>query len=99
MCALEKLGSTPLIEKVNVLAWAVVAHTFNPSAQEAEARQISVSGRPTWSTEQVPGQPGLLHRESLFRKIKTNQKKKKILNLKKKKKKFVFMMITFMFNF
>jgi hypothetical protein len=41
----------------------VVAHTFNPSTQEAEAAG-SLSSKPTWSTEQVPGQPGL-HRETL----------------------------------
>ena len=36
----------------------VVAHTFNPSTGEAEAGG-SLSSRPAWSTEQVPGQPGL----------------------------------------
>ena len=28
-------------------------------------RQISVSSRTAWSTKQVPGHPGLLHRETL----------------------------------
>ena len=42
----------------------VVAHAFNPSTQEAEAGG-SLSSRPAWSTEQVPGQSGLLHRENL----------------------------------
>jgi hypothetical protein len=38
-----------------------LAHTFNPSTQEAEAEagEISVNSKPTWSTEQVPGQPAL----------------------------------------
>jgi hypothetical protein len=35
-----------------------VAHTFNPSTQEAEAGG-SLSSRPAWSIEQVPGQSGL----------------------------------------
>ena len=41
-----------------------VVHTFNPSAQEAEAGG-SLSLSPAWATERVPGQPGLLHREIL----------------------------------
>jgi hypothetical protein len=48
----------------------VVAHDFNPSTQEAEAGGFLSSA---WSTEYVPGQPGL-HRETLPRKT---QKKKK----------------------
>jgi hypothetical protein len=44
----------------------VVAHTFNPSTREAEAGGF-LSWRPAWSTEWVPGQPGL-HRETLSRK-------------------------------
>jgi hypothetical protein len=51
----------------------VVAHAFNPSTWEAEAGGF-LSSRPAWSTEWVPGQPGL-HRETLSRKTK---KKKKI---------------------
>ena len=39
--------------------WAVVAHTFNPSSQEAETGLSSLSFRLVWSAEQVPGQPGL----------------------------------------
>jgi hypothetical protein len=42
---------------------AVVVHAFNPSIWEAEAGG-SLSSRPAWSTEWVPGQPGL-HRETL----------------------------------
>jgi hypothetical protein len=41
----------------------VVAHAFNPSTWEAEAGR-SLSWRPAWSTEWVPGQPEL-HRETL----------------------------------
>jgi hypothetical protein len=40
---------------------SMVGHTFNPSTQEAEAGR-SLWG--AWSTEWVPGQPGL-HRETL----------------------------------
>ena len=36
-------------------------HAFNPSTREAEANG-SLSSRPAWLTEWVPGQPGL-HRE------------------------------------
>jgi hypothetical protein len=46
----------------------VVAHAFNPSAREAEAGGFQ-SSRPAWSTEWVPGQPGL-YREALSRKTK-----------------------------
>jgi len=41
----------------------MAAQTIDPSTQEAEAGR-SVSLRPAWSTEQVPGQPGI-HRETL----------------------------------
>jgi hypothetical protein len=52
----------------------VVAHTFNPSTQEAEAGGF-LSSRPAWSTEWVPGQQGL-HRETLSQnQNKTKQKK------------------------
>jgi hypothetical protein len=51
----------------------VVTHAFNPSTREAEAGGF-LSSRPAWSTDRVPGQPGL-HRETLSR--KTNKKKKK----------------------
>jgi hypothetical protein len=55
--------------------WALVAHTFNPSTQEAEAGGF-LSSRPAWSTEWVPGQPGL-HRETLSGKNQpTNQPNK-----------------------
>jgi hypothetical protein len=56
---------------------AVVAHAFNPSTWEAEAGGF-LSWRPAWSTEWVPGQPGL-YRETLSQKIKkqTNKQTKK----------------------
>jgi hypothetical protein len=47
---------------------AVVVHAFNPSTREAEAGGF-LSSRPAWSTEWVPGQPGL-YRETLSRKTK-----------------------------
>ena len=50
------------------------SQAFNPSSWEAEAGG-SLSSRPAWSTEQVPGQPGL-HRETLSQK----KKKPKIIN-------------------
>jgi hypothetical protein len=56
---------------------AGVAHAFNPSTREAEAGGF-LSSRPAWSTEWVPGQPGL-HRETLSGK----QKNKKTKNKKK----------------
>jgi hypothetical protein len=56
----------------------MVAHAFNPSTWEAEAGEF-LSSRPAWTTEWVPGQPGL-HRETLSRK-QTNKKKKKTISL------------------
>jgi hypothetical protein len=59
----------------------VVAHAFNPSTREAEAGRF-LSSRSAWSTEWVPGQPGL-HRETLSlkqNKTKLTNKKKKILS-------------------
>jgi hypothetical protein len=46
----------------------VVARAFNPSTREAEAGGF-LSLRPAWSTELVPGQPGL-YRETLSQKRK-----------------------------
>ena len=46
----------------------LVAHTFNPSTWKAEAGEF-LSLRPAWSTEWVPGQPGL-YRETLSKKKK-----------------------------
>jgi hypothetical protein len=56
---------------------AVIVHTFNPSTWEAEVGRF-LSSRPPWSTECVPGQPGL-HRETLSRKTTKKKKKKRIL--------------------
>jgi hypothetical protein len=42
---------------------AVATHTLNPSTRVTEAGRF-LSSRSGWSTEQVPGQPGL-HREKL----------------------------------
>ena len=82
-CSLRKYSwnlSTKLSIK-NSYRLVVVAHTFNPSTREAEAGG-SLSSRPAWSTELVPGQPRL-HRETLSQKPKKKKKKKK----KRKKKK------------
>jgi hypothetical protein len=49
-----------------------VAHAFNPSTREAEAGGF-LSSRSAWSTEWVPGQPGL-HRETLSWKKNNNVK-------------------------
>jgi hypothetical protein len=62
---------------------AVVVHAFNPSTWEAEAGGF-LSSRPAWSTERVPGQPGL-HRETLSQKTKQKTKQKKKEKRKKKK--------------
>jgi hypothetical protein len=50
----------------------VVAHAFNPSTWEAEVDE-SVSSRPAWSTERVPGQPSL-YRETLSQNTKQTKK-------------------------
>ena len=55
---------------------AVVAHTFNPSTWEAEA-DGSLSARPAWFIDQVPGQLGL-HRETLTLKTKQKSSKNKL---------------------
>jgi hypothetical protein len=53
----------------------VVAYAFNPNTQEAEAGRF-LSSRPAWSTEWVPGQPGL-HRETLSQKKQNKTKQNK----------------------
>jgi hypothetical protein len=49
----------------------VMVHAFNPSTWEAEAGEFQ-SSKPAWSTEWVPGQPGL-HRETLSWKKQTKK--------------------------
>ena len=61
---------------------SMVAHAFNASTWEAEAGEF-MSSRPAWSTEWVPGQPGL-YRETLSWKAKnkqTNKQKKNYVRL------------------
>jgi hypothetical protein len=60
----------------------VVGHAFNPSTWEAEAGGF-LSSSPAWSTEWIPGQPGL-HRETLSRKTKNKKNKKQKWQIKKK---------------
>jgi hypothetical protein len=62
-----------LVLKKNKNSRVVVKSAFNPSTREAEAGGF-LSSRPTWSTERVPGQPGL-QREILPRKKKKKKKK------------------------
>jgi hypothetical protein len=61
--------------KLRLHSWAVVAHASNPSTWEAEAGGF-LSSRSVWSTEWVPGQPGL-HRETLSQTNKQTNKNKK----------------------
>jgi hypothetical protein len=49
---------------------------FNPSTKDEEVSGSTVSSRPSWFTEYVPGQPGL-HREILLK----NPEKKVYLEL------------------
>jgi hypothetical protein len=63
----------------------VVAHAFNPSTWEAEAGRF-LSSRPAWSTEWVPGQPGL-HRGFLKTTTTTTKKNKNKKPKKKQKRK------------
>jgi hypothetical protein len=55
------------------LFWWEETTAFNPSTREAKAGRF-LSSRPAWSTEWVPGQPGL-YRETLSRKTKNKNKK------------------------
>jgi hypothetical protein len=72
-----------------------MAHAFIPSTWEAEAGGF-LSSRPAWSTEQVPGHPGL-HRETLSQnktkqnKTKQNKTKQNKTKTKTTKKKTVLM--------
>jgi hypothetical protein len=60
----------------------MVAHTFNPSTQEAEAGGF-LSSRPVWSTKWVPGQPRI-YRETLSQKQTNKQTKQKEKSKNKK---------------
>lgn len=73
---------------------AVVKTTFNASTQgrgrgrirgkirgRGRGRQIFVNSRPTWSIGQVPGQPEVLHKETLCQKKKGRKKKRISRNL------------------
>jgi hypothetical protein len=62
--------------------WVVVAHAFSASTWEAEEGG-SLSSRPAWSTEQVPGQLGLIEKPC-FEKQKKKKKKKVLLFLMNK---------------
>ena len=63
----------------------MVAHAFNPSTWKAEAGGF-LSSRSAWSTESVPGQPGL-HRETLSQKTKKQKNKNQKPKAKKQKTK------------
>ena len=52
----------------------MVVHACNPSTGEAEAGGF-LSSRPAWSTEWVPGQPGL-DRETLSQKTEEREKER-----------------------
>jgi hypothetical protein len=60
----------------------MMEHAFNPSTWEEEAGEF-LSSRPAWSTEQVPGQPGL-HRETLSWEKKNKKQKTTTKKLNRK---------------
>jgi hypothetical protein len=80
----------PTSQKKQKSGQAMLVHAFNPSTWEAET-DGSLSSRPVWSSEQVPGQPGL-HRETL------TQEKRKTLGGGEKKKAFTFSFSFFFFS-
>jgi hypothetical protein len=63
------------LSRIQMAELGVVAHAFNPSTGEAEAGRF-LSSRPAWSTEWVPGQPGL-YRETLSQNKQTNKQTNK----------------------
>ena len=61
-----------------------MAHAFNPSPREAEAGGF-LNSRPAWSTERVPGQPGLYReRNPVWKKPKKTKQNKTKQNKNKK---------------
>ena len=70
--------------KIKTKSQAVAVHGFNPSTWEAEAdRFLSLSLG--WSTEWVPGQPGL-HKETLSQKNQNQNQNQQQQNKTKKDK-------------
>jgi hypothetical protein len=53
----------------------VLVHAYNPSIQEAEAGK-SLSSRPAWSTERVPGQQRYKEKPGCEKEKKKSQKSK-----------------------
>jgi hypothetical protein len=77
---IETAGEQGLLELHQRLS--IVVHSCNPNTQGAEmGGWISVSSRPAWSTKKVPGESGMLHRETLSQKTKTKTKVKNQGNL------------------
>ena len=73
------LGVWPLVGSSFSSKWthmgpAVATHTLNPSTRVTEAGRF-LSSRSGWSTEQVPGQPGLHRKKNLIEKQRQNRKK------------------------
>jgi hypothetical protein len=64
-------------KKKKKVSKAVVAHAFSSSTWEAEAGRF-LSSRPAWSTEWVPGQPGLYEKPYLKKPKKKKKKKKSV---------------------
>ena len=61
------------LENVRI-SWAVVAHAFNPSTQEARCRRNSLSSRPTWSTRASSSTGAKSYRKTLSRKTKKKKR-------------------------
>jgi hypothetical protein len=84
LSASHKEGNSPKCRE-GFCGQAVVLHAFNPSTWEAEAGGF-LSSRPAWSTEWVPGQPGL-HRETLSQKEKRREEKRREEKRREEKRK------------
>ena len=61
----EELHFSSLKKKKRTFKLGVVAHAFNPQHSGSRGRQISVSSRPAWSTQPVPGQPVLKYAQCI----------------------------------